>query len=258
MSTIADFVLEADALSTVGRGAGVPDAVAVVGAGRWGKILCNVLTAFSPAIPSIVLVAERNHAATAQWLDERRRELPRNGHDRVVVSASLRDVLDSNRVEAAFVTKMASEHYAVTRQLLLAGLLDGVRGIVFGTCTNCPEAADDGARRLDDVVGEIATLLGIPTIIGAPIGHIDDQWTLPLGAPASLDADRRALADLCQMLLSSNEFAYVDSPTLARLQGQWTSVRLVQDGNGLPLEMATAGRRRSGDRMDAQLIGNAL
>jgi muramoyltetrapeptide carboxypeptidase len=79
------------------------------------------------------------------------------------------------------------------RQLLLAGLLDGVRGIVFGTCTNCPEAADDGARRLDDVVGEIAALLGVPTIIGAPIGHVDDQWTLPLGAPASFDADRRTL-----------------------------------------------------------------
>jgi muramoyltetrapeptide carboxypeptidase len=80
------------------------------------------------------------------------------------------------------------------RQLLLAGLLDGVRGIVFGTCTNCPEAADDGARRLDDVIGEIAALLGVPAIIGAPVGHIDDQWTLPLGAPASLDADRCTLA----------------------------------------------------------------
>jgi muramoyltetrapeptide carboxypeptidase len=79
------------------------------------------------------------------------------------------------------------------RQLLLAGLLDDVRGIVFGACTNCPEAADDGARRLDDVIGEIAELLGVPTIIGAPVGHIDDQWTLPLGAPASFDADRRTL-----------------------------------------------------------------
>ena len=80
------------------------------------------------------------------------------------------------------------------RQLLLAGLLDGVRGIVFGTCTNCPESADDGARGLDDVVGEIAAILDVPTIIGAPIGHIDDQWTLPLGALATLDADRRTLA----------------------------------------------------------------
>lgn len=39
------------------------------------------------------------------------------------------------------------------------------------------------------------------------------------------------------------EFAYVDSSTLARLQGQWTSVRLVQDGNEIPSGMATTGER---------------
>jgi muramoyltetrapeptide carboxypeptidase len=80
------------------------------------------------------------------------------------------------------------------RQLLLAGLLDGVRGIVFGACTNCPEASDDGARRLDDVILEVADHLAVPAMSGAPVGHIDDQWTLPLGAPAVLDADRRTLA----------------------------------------------------------------
>lgn len=79
------------------------------------------------------------------------------------------------------------------RQLLLAGSLDGVRAIVFGACTNCPEAADDGARSLDDVIGELGDVLGVPTMSGAPIGHIDDQWTLPLGAPALLDTDRRVL-----------------------------------------------------------------
>ena len=80
------------------------------------------------------------------------------------------------------------------RQLLLSGLLDGVRAIVFGACTNCPEASDDGARRLDDVIGEIAQALGVPAVAGAPVGHIDDQWTLPLGAPALLDTDRRTLS----------------------------------------------------------------
>jgi muramoyltetrapeptide carboxypeptidase len=80
------------------------------------------------------------------------------------------------------------------RQLLLAGLLDGVRAIVFGACTNCPEASDDGARRLDDVIAEIADLLAVPAMSGAPVGHIDDQWTLPLGAAAALDTDRRTLA----------------------------------------------------------------
>lgn len=79
------------------------------------------------------------------------------------------------------------------RQLLLAGILDGVRAIVFGACTNCPEASDDGARRLDDVIVEIADTLDVPAIAGVPVGHIEDQWTLPLGAPASLDTDTRAV-----------------------------------------------------------------
>ena len=78
-------------------------------------------------------------------------------------------------------------------QLMLAGMLDGVRAIAFGACTNCPEAADDGARRLDDVIGEVAEVLDVPAMAGVPVGHIDDQWTLPLGAPASLDTERRTL-----------------------------------------------------------------
>lgn len=88
------------------------------------------------------------------------------------------------------------------RQLLLAGLLDGVRAIVFGACTNCPEAADDGARRLDDVIAEIADLLGVPAVAGMPVGHIEDQWTLPLGALASLDADRRLLSVLPNLTIA--------------------------------------------------------
>ena len=76
------------------------------------------------------------------------------------------------------------------RQLLLAGMLAGVRGIAFGHCTNCAEESDDGARRLDEVVGEIADALAVPCLLGVPVGHIDDQWTIPLGAEAELDADR--------------------------------------------------------------------
>lgn len=79
------------------------------------------------------------------------------------------------------------------RQLLLAGLLDGARAIVFGACTNCREESDDGARHLDEVIAETADLLGVPAIAGAPIGHIDDQWTVPLGARALLDTDARRL-----------------------------------------------------------------
>jgi muramoyltetrapeptide carboxypeptidase len=79
------------------------------------------------------------------------------------------------------------------RQLLMARMLDGAAALAFGACTNCPEAADDGSRRLDDVVAETADLLGIPAVRDIPVGHIADQWTVPLGARAALDADARAL-----------------------------------------------------------------
>ncbi|HKG91405.1 MAG TPA: LD-carboxypeptidase [Gemmatimonadaceae bacterium] len=75
------------------------------------------------------------------------------------------------------------------RQLLLAGLLRGCRAIVFGHCTSCAEESDDGARSLDDVLAEAAELLDIPCLAGVPVGHIDDQWTLPLGADAEVDAE---------------------------------------------------------------------
>jgi muramoyltetrapeptide carboxypeptidase len=80
------------------------------------------------------------------------------------------------------------------RQLLLAGTFDGCAGIAFGECTDCPaDCADDGSRTLDDVVAELAATLGVPAVAGVPVGHIDDQWTLPLGAAAELDADAPAL-----------------------------------------------------------------
>lgn len=79
------------------------------------------------------------------------------------------------------------------RQLLLAGALDGVRAIAFGRCTSCPEESDDGARKLDEVVAEIADVLGVPCAIHLPVGHIDDQWTVPLGAIAELDAEAATL-----------------------------------------------------------------
>ena len=78
-------------------------------------------------------------------------------------------------------------------QLRLSGALRGVRGIIFGACTNCPEESDDGARRLDDVLLELATWLRVPCLAGVPVGHVPDQWTLPLGAIAEMDAEARVV-----------------------------------------------------------------
>ena len=50
-----------------------------------------------------------------------------------------------------------------------------------------------GSPFLDEVLGEVAYSLGVPCLAGIPIGHIDEQWTIPLGATATLDTSRRAL-----------------------------------------------------------------
>lgn len=78
-------------------------------------------------------------------------------------------------------------------QLRLAGALARCAGLVFGQFTDCPPESDDGARTLDELCDEVARTLGVPCLSGVPVGHIADQWTLPLGAMAELDAGARVL-----------------------------------------------------------------
>jgi muramoyltetrapeptide carboxypeptidase len=78
-------------------------------------------------------------------------------------------------------------------QLRLAGAFEGCRGIMFGHCTACPDTSEDGQRTLFELLAELGGALGVPTVMGVPVGHIPDQWTLPLGAMATLDADALTL-----------------------------------------------------------------
>ena len=80
------------------------------------------------------------------------------------------------------------------QQLFHSGALEGCRGIVFGHCTSCAEEADGGgSRTLDEVLTEIADRLRIPCLAGIPVGHIDSQWTVPLGAFAEMDTSSKRL-----------------------------------------------------------------
>lgn len=78
-------------------------------------------------------------------------------------------------------------------QLMLAGSFDECAGFAFGQFTNCPDSSHDATRPVDAILNELALRIGVPAIMGVPVGHIEDQWTLPLGAVATLDADGRTL-----------------------------------------------------------------
>jgi muramoyltetrapeptide carboxypeptidase len=87
-------------------------------------------------------------------------------------------------------------NYRIDRMLTtlhLSGALAGLAGLVFGRFTDIPKEFGDEEWSLDRVLADAAARAGVPCVTGAPFGHIDDQWTLPLGATADFDADARTL-----------------------------------------------------------------
>ena len=78
------------------------------------------------------------------------------------------------------------------RQLELSGVLGNVAGLALGQFTECDgDPGDPGAIAL---LEEAAVRAGVPAVLGLPIGHVPDNWTLPLGVRAHLDADAGTLA----------------------------------------------------------------
>ncbi len=90
-----------------------------------------------------------------------------------------------------FLEDVGEAVYRIDRMLAhlkLAGKLDKVAGVMLGRFTELSRGADGGALGLDEVLQTHLGDLGVPVAAGFPFGHIDDQWTLPVGIPAELDA----------------------------------------------------------------------
>jgi muramoyltetrapeptide carboxypeptidase len=91
-----------------------------------------------------------------------------------------------------FLEDVGEDLYRVDRMLAhlrMVGALGRLRGVVVGRFTELKRAMSDGALGFEEVLATYFLPLGIPVASGFPIGHIDDQWTLPLGVRARLDAD---------------------------------------------------------------------
>jgi muramoyltetrapeptide carboxypeptidase len=78
-------------------------------------------------------------------------------------------------------------------QLRMSGALAQIAGLVVGHFTDATPGHDLSPDTLDVLIGEAADVAGVPAIVGVPVGHIHDQWTVPIGANAELDADARTL-----------------------------------------------------------------
>ncbi|HEX8394851.1 MAG TPA: LD-carboxypeptidase [Longimicrobium sp.] len=96
-----------------------------------------------------------------------------------------------------FLEEVGEHAYRLDRlltQLRLAGVLNRVAGVAVGAVSEQPDAGRPDVPLAADLVRERLGDLGVPVAMGFPFGHVDDNWTLPLGVRARLDADAGTLA----------------------------------------------------------------
>ncbi len=91
-----------------------------------------------------------------------------------------------------FIEDVGEDLYRVDRMLAhlrTVGALAKVAGVIVGRFTEMDRGGDDGALGFDEVLATYLEPLGVPVAFGFPIGHIEEQWTMPIGVRARLDAD---------------------------------------------------------------------
>ncbi|HKH43202.1 MAG TPA: LD-carboxypeptidase [Thermoanaerobaculia bacterium] len=73
-------------------------------------------------------------------------------------------------------------------QLRLAGILQKARAVIWGICSDCDPGEGFGSLTVAEVLQDHIRPLGVPAWRGAMIGHIERQFTLPVGAEVEVDA----------------------------------------------------------------------
>lgn len=72
-------------------------------------------------------------------------------------------------------------------QIRLAGVFEGVKGVVFGEMPDCRQHPDQ-EYEIEELLADLTSGLGVPVVCGLPSGHtLSPARTLPLGVRVRLD-----------------------------------------------------------------------
>lgn len=91
-----------------------------------------------------------------------------------------------------FLEDVGEAPYRIDRMfstLKLMGALDKIAGFIFGDCSDCNPGDGYGSLTLDQIFDDYILPLKIPAYRGAMIGHIREQFIVPVGGRVELDAD---------------------------------------------------------------------
>jgi len=93
-----------------------------------------------------------------------------------------------------FLEDVGEQPYTIDRMfqtLYLSGILRNVSGVIWGTCNDCPAPNPDHSLTMEQVLEfHLKQQLTVPSYSGALIGHLKEQFTIPIGVMAEMDADK--------------------------------------------------------------------
>ncbi|HEY5997958.1 MAG TPA: LD-carboxypeptidase [bacterium] len=137
--------------------------------------------------------APRTHRALRTLRPGRARAPLAGGNLSLLASACGTPLQPEMRGRILFVEEVGEPLYRVDRalrQLVLAGVLDGVAGVVLGAFTGMKPAE---RRAVPGLFLEAAGGRRIPVVAGLAAGHGVPNRAIPFGVPATLDADAGTL-----------------------------------------------------------------
>jgi muramoyltetrapeptide carboxypeptidase len=172
------------------------------GGSAWGKGSLEHFKAlaFDGATPTLVNpLAEEDRLVQRRWRTQaitqgKARGRLLGGNLTVLTALVGTPYLPDFKGAILFLEDVDEAEYRIDRmltQLGQAGVLGGLAGAVFGQCTNCvgSSSGNYGGFTLTDVLKHHLGRLGVPAYQGAWFGHIADQFSLPVGVMAEIDAD---------------------------------------------------------------------
>lgn len=81
---------------------------------------------------------------------------------------------------------------------MLTQLLEGktfkkAAGVAFGVCAGCNASTNPDSFSLKEVIMDRIKPMGIPAVYGMSFGHIENNFTFPIGLDASLDTEKMTI-----------------------------------------------------------------
>jgi len=103
-----------------------------------------------------------------------------------------------------FIEDIGERPYRIDR--MLTQMIEGTdlrkaAGIIFGICVDCARKENSDSQTLNEVLQDRLYDLGMPVITGMSFGHIDNQFTLPIGIKAKMDTATASLTFLEQAVI---------------------------------------------------------